>query len=92
MSKIDVAAIRSQVADHLWVMGFEPRGADPSDFQRGTDSSLRFKVGTSYGEVAVQVLVNNKKDDVIRVVSEAQVPEALRSLSLITDIYQGEAR
>lgn len=52
MSRINVQSMRDRVITHLATRGFLPRDADGTDFAK-VDSTIRFKVGTSYGEVAV---------------------------------------
>lgn len=49
---LDVAATRRDLVRFLSSIGFEPRDADGADFA-SPSSPVRFKVGTSYGEVAI---------------------------------------
>ena len=74
---LDIVKVRERIVKNLADHGFVPRDADDADFQFGTDMSLRFKVGTVRGEVAITVWVNDRqRKDVIRVLTEAQVVEA----------------
>lgn len=57
-----VGEIRKALAAH----GFAPRDADPSDFQNGADSALRFKVGAKYGEVTVQIVREGRPVEPVR--------------------------
>ena len=60
-----VGEIRGALAAH----GFAPRDADPTDFQNGDDPTLRFKVGTKYGEVTVQIVREGRPVEPIRATS-----------------------
>lgn len=55
MSSIDVTEVVEDIRETLDSYGFKVRDADGTDYQKGTDSGLRFKVGTKYGEVTVAV-------------------------------------
>lgn len=54
--QFDITEAVAEIRETLDSYEFRPRDADPTDFQCGGDSSLRFKVGTRYGEVTVQIL------------------------------------
>lgn len=85
---IDEAAACKRVHEFLGERGFVPRDADGSDLQRGTDTGLRFKIGTVYGEVAVHVLEANRLTHTIRILRDTKVDEALANLERI--IYPAE--
>lgn len=80
----DVVSTAQSVRDFLQDRGFVPRDADLTDLQRGDDSSLRFKVGTSYGEVSIQVWIDNKHERTIRVISSTGLDNALTELVVWT--------
>lgn len=69
--------------------GFVPRDADGNDLQRGDDRALRFKVGTSYKEVAVQVVRYGKADpqETLRITSMLRVGRAKLRLAAIVEAY-----
>lgn len=60
-----VGEIRWALAAH----GFTPRDADPTDFQNGADSTLRFKVGTRYGEVTIQIVREGRPVEPVRAIN-----------------------
>ena len=64
--KFDVTEAVGEVRRALDAHGFAPRDADPTDFQSGADSALRFKVGTKYGEVTVQIVREGRPVEPIR--------------------------
>lgn len=81
---LDIVKVRGQVATRLREHGYKPRDADPADFQFEDDRTLRFKVGTQYGEVAISVWWNDERaKDVIRITQEAQVAEALHAIDAL---------
>ena len=83
---LDVAATVKEVNDNLIGWGFTPRDADGNDFQRGDDTSLRFKTGTSRGEVAIQVYGRQTVIKVIRILQAHQIDAALDEMhTLIKD-------
>lgn len=65
-TKFDVTEAVDEVRWALAAHGFAPRDADHTDFQSGTDSTLRFKVGTRYGEVTVQIVREDRPVEPIR--------------------------
>ena len=64
--KFDVTEAVEEIRWALAAHGFTPRDADPTDFQNGADSALRFKVGTKYGEVTVQIVREDRPVEPIR--------------------------
>lgn len=85
---IDAEQVYREVRGWLGGHGFAPRDADPTDLQRGNDSSLRFKVGTSRGEVAIQVLVDNKLRRVLRLISGTSIEAAYTEMTNLISMYQ----
>lgn len=65
-TKFDVTKAVGEVRRALAAHGFAPRDADPTDYQRGADSALRFKVGTKYGEVTVQIIREGRPMEPVR--------------------------
>lgn len=74
----DIAAAVRTINEFLPTLGFEPRDADGNDFQRGADKDLRFKTGTSYGEVAIQIVHKGHANprETIRILTDRQVEKA----------------
>lgn len=68
---IDVQAVRKGIVEYLAEMGFVPRDADITDLQHGTDNSLRFKVGTSMGEVAVIAVYDSSQRNKVWRITQA---------------------
>ena len=64
--KLDVTEAVEEIRWALVAHGFTPRDADPTDFQNGDDSTLRFKVGTQYGEVTLQIVREDRPVEPIR--------------------------
>lgn len=91
---LDVKAARDKIVANLADHGFLPRDADGADFQFHDDMTLRFKVGTVYGEVAVTVWKHDRQmKDVIRVFTEAQIVEANHRIDgIINDHFTTEER
>lgn len=85
----DIADAVKQVNKHIEWLGFVPRDADGNDFQRGDDRNLRFKTGTSYGEVAVQIVRDGKANpnETLRILNDQQVEGAMRTLGDIVAAY-----
>lgn len=79
---IDVAAVRTEMVRYLADIGFTERDADGSDFQFGDDPGLRFKIGTSYGEVAVSVY-NPTRGQVLRITQDHHVDRAKTTLARV---------
>jgi hypothetical protein len=74
---IDIVKVREKIVKNLTEHGFRPHGADPSDFQFGTDPGLRFKVGTVYGEVTVTIWKYARQvKKPIRILNDEQAIEA----------------
>lgn len=88
--RFDASVGVKQVCQALNQLGFVPRDADGSDYQRGDDQHIRFKVGTSYGEVAVQVVVDNKHVDVIRFLNLEQTGSSKATFEGVIAHYQIE--
>ncbi len=82
---LDVEDTAKQMVRYLGDHHFVPRDADGNDLQYGDDKSLRFKVGTVYGEVAVQIVRNGHADpsETIRILNAAQITEAKHTLDQI---------
>lgn len=81
---IDVEAGVKKINQHIMDQGMVARDADGSDFAFPDDTSLRFKTGTSRGEVAITVWVNDRqRKEVIRVLSDAQLVEATYEIDAI---------
>ena len=77
MINIDVTEVVKEVRENLDSYGFKARDADGSDYQRGSDSSLRFKVGTKYGEVTVAVYRDERPEEYLRATTLEQVGRLL---------------
>lgn len=77
MSNIDVQAGRNKVVRALERAGYTMSGADPTDFQKGTDRSLRFKVGTQYGEVTVTTWNYSRQIGVNRATRDVQIDDLI---------------
>lgn len=69
MGVLDVEYVVSEINRYLEGHNFKPRDADPTDHQYGDDRSLRFKTGTSRGEVAVTILEDGKPNQIIRILN-----------------------
>lgn len=83
MSKnLDVEDTAKGMTRHLADHHFVSRDADGNDLQYGDDKSLRFKVGTSYGEVAIQIVRDGHANpsETIRILNAAQIAEAKHTL------------
>lgn len=80
---IDEAAAVAKINKYLEGHEFHPRDADGNDFQYGHDKSLRFKTGTVYGEVAVQVVKDDRTVEVIRILRDERVVEAQEQIDRI---------
>lgn len=65
-TKFDVTEAVGEVRRALAAHGFAPRDADPTDYQSGGDSALRFKVGAKYGEVTVQIVREGRPVEPVR--------------------------
>lgn len=87
----DVAAGVAAINKHLKEHDFRATGADGNDFQYGTDPGLRFKTGTSYGEVAVTVWKHQRQVQAIRAMNEEQIVEAKHEIDALIHAYR-EAR
>jgi len=87
MSRFEESTVK-EINDYLATHGFEPRDADGNDFQYGVDTDLRFKTGTVYGEVAIQVVIHGKTQEVIRILSDAQVTEVKHQIDGIIHRHQ----
>lgn len=68
-TKFDITEAVEEIRGALAAHGFAPRDADPTDFQNGGDSTLRFKVGTQYGEVTVQIVREGRPVEPVRATS-----------------------
>ncbi len=81
-----VEQICNYMADHHFV----PRDADGNDLQYGDDKTLRFKIGTSYGEVAIQIVRNGHADpsETIRILNAAQITEAKHEIDRVIDFHR----
>lgn len=85
---IDEAAVVQKINHYLTTHDFKPRDADGNDFQYGHDTSLRFKTGTVYGEVSVQVYIDNKVAEVIRIIRNERVVEAQEQIDRIIKFHR----
>lgn len=81
METLGVAIIVAQVRKTLKELGFAPRDADPTDYQKGSDNTLRFKTGTSRGEVAVHILEAGRANEVLRIVQPHHLDDVLRRVA-----------
>lgn len=77
---MNVQEQRSRIVKELSDHGWRPRDADPTDFQFGTDRSLRFKVGTAHKEVTVSRWAYDRQIMVQRASTPEQVTELLHWL------------
>lgn len=89
LNMIDVEAGAKSIVQHLKGHDFRNAGADPTDFQYGSDPGLRFKVGTVRGEVTVSVWRHSRQiKQPIRCMSDAQVIEAKHEIdALVHDFF-----
>lgn len=86
--RIDIVAGAKALRQTLKEHNFTERDADGSDFQFGTDPSLRFKVGTVKGEVTLTVWKHARCVETIRVLTDEQVVEAKHRIdSLVHDFF-----
>lgn len=79
------------VHDYLRGHNFKQRDADPADFQYGDDTSLRFKVGSVYGEVSVQIVRSGhaNPNETIRILNEGQIAEAKHAIDRVIAKHTG---
>lgn len=77
---LDVARGVEIIRNNLRDLGFTERDADGTDFQHGTDNHLRFKTGTSYGEVTTLVILDNQQVESIRSTSWAGIDRAVLAI------------
>lgn len=95
MTTMDVAKMRADVVSFIAAKGFVPRDADGTDFEHKDASfpaRLRFKVGTSRGEVAVVPVIDGRGGRVpIRILSAAGFESAKTTMTQIIDSF-GDAR
>lgn len=89
---IDEADAVAKINEHLRGHEFHPRDADGNDFQYGEDSGLRFKTGTVYGEVSVQVVKQGHTAEVIRVLRSERVDDAKHQIDNIIARHIGIER
>jgi hypothetical protein len=82
---LEVAKAVALVNQNLLDLGFSPRDADGSDYQRGLDTVLRFKTGCSYGEVTALVMVDNRQAEAIRATSWAGIDRMLLAIRQYVD-------
>lgn len=87
MSSLDIVAGVKHVNHVLAGLGFTPRDADENDFQRGSDRHLRFKTGTMYGEVTVQVFVDNQRKKALRFLTDVQLHTAENQIRSVIRTY-----
>lgn len=85
---MDVQGVVARVNAYLGEQHFVPRDADGSDYQFGDDRRLRFKTGTTRGEVAVQVWINDRPHRVIRILNEDQVIEAFHDIDAVITAHR----
>lgn len=85
---LDVTQVVAWMNENLVSLHFKPRDADGSDFQYGDDRTLRFKTGTSRGEVAIQVWKNDQCTEVIRILNVDQMVEAKHQIDKIISDHQ----
>lgn len=74
---MDVHEQWQRVAQTMRDHNYTPRDADQSDFQFGTDRSLRFKVGTANQEVTTTVWSHARQIDYKRATTPEQVTDML---------------
>lgn len=84
----------AMVNRHLDTLGFAPRDADGNDYQRGADRTIRFKTGTSMGEVTTQVVIDGTHRQPIRATSWGSTDKMMLEISGIVDRHDSmpEAR
>lgn len=88
---LDVEIVVRKLNEFLEFKGFKRRDSDGSDFARPDDrDGLRFKTGTSRGEVTVTVWVGSKpiKDRTIRVMRLEQTTPAQSEIKKIAREYR----
>ncbi len=88
--QFDITEAVAEIRETLDSYEFRPRDADPTDFQCGGDSSLRFKVGTRYGEVTVQILRKDTKIEYLRITTPDHLARALNRIERV--IVKHEAK
>lgn len=69
---IDVAKVNRWVQEFLRQKGYRSGDADGTDFRKGGANAVRFKTGTSRGEVAITVWKGPNQIDVVRILNEDQ--------------------
>lgn len=89
---INEEAAATKIHEYLREFGFVPRDADGSDFQRGTDDTLRFKVGTVYGEVTISSWGRKEQINAVRVLRDEQVVGARSWIRHQIDDHEGVDR
>jgi len=78
---MDVYEQRQRIVKTLSDHGWRQRDSDPTDFQFGTDPSLRFKIGTQYREITVTAWSHSRQQGPAqRATTEEQVTELLHWL------------
>lgn len=70
---INVPNVRRRIVSELAEWGWIPRDADGTDFAHPDNrNGLRFKIGTSYGEVAVTVWMGSQQMLAVRTIRDDQ--------------------
>lgn len=77
---IEPAKVVKLVNTRLQQMGYRPADADGQDFRKGGANSIRFKTGTSHGEVTVTVWRGPRQIDVLRIISDRSYDETMRKI------------
>lgn len=91
MKTLDVAAVVKDVNEHLSYNGFVARDADENDFANPAYPGLRFKTGTVYGEVGVQIVRDGKCNpmETIRILNPGQIGRAKEEITKKIQTFLG---
>lgn len=92
MGILDVEYVVAQINQHLESHHFIPRDADPTDHQYGIDTSLRFKTGTSRGEVTIQILQEGRKTEFVRILQPDHIVRAKEIIDRTIATHTGGPR
>lgn len=88
MIAFDIVDARRAIVDHLAERGWVPRDSDGADFANPDDPEIRFKIGTSYSEVAATVWRGQAQIGAIRATRREHVPDMKTEIDLwITGYY-----
>jgi hypothetical protein len=88
---MDATRVITKIRSHLVDYGMVARGADKTDFQFPDSREIYFRTGTSYKEVTVVPVIDEKRMVAIRILNEDQVVEALHLIDRIIATWRETA-